>query len=123
MAPGHIATLIAPADTAWGEADTPGMYTLQSLWTMARDNLDVTVVVFANRSYQILHGELRAMGAGTPGQRAKDMLTLDRPDLDWIALARGHGVEGGRATTLDELAQQLKRGFSRRGPYLVELVI
>jgi acetolactate synthase I/II/III large subunit len=104
------------------EGDGSGMYTLQALWTMARENLDVTVIVLANRSYQILHGELRNMGAGAPGQRAADMLTLERPYLDWVALARGHGVEGARAATPDELALQLERAFSRRGPYLVELL-
>ena len=104
------------------EGDGSGMYTLQALWTMARANLDVTVVLFANRSYQILHGELRAMGA-TPGQSAQDMLTLDRPDLDWTQLARGQGVEAGRAQTLEEFATQLKRAFARKGPYLIELVM
>jgi acetolactate synthase-1/2/3 large subunit len=104
------------------EGDGSAMYTLQALWTMARTNLDVTVVLFANRSYQILHGELNNMGAGPPGARARDMLTLDRPNLDWIALARGLGVEGSRAENLEEFAQQLKRALSRRGPYLVELV-
>ncbi|HEV7802421.1 MAG TPA: thiamine pyrophosphate-dependent enzyme, partial [Burkholderiales bacterium] len=73
-------------------------------------------------AYNILRGELQAMGAGTPGQRAKDMLTLDRPDLDWVSLAKGHGVEAGRATTLEELAREAKRAFARRGPYLIELV-
>jgi acetolactate synthase-1/2/3 large subunit len=105
------------------EGDGSGMYTLQALWTMARCNLDVTVVLLANRSYQILHGELRNMGAGTPGQRARDMLTLDRPDLDWTALARGQGVEAGRARTLEEFARELERAFARRGPYLIELAI
>jgi acetolactate synthase-1/2/3 large subunit len=105
------------------EGDGSGMYTLQSLWTMARENLDVTAIVFANHAYQILRGELRNMGAGTPGQRATDMLTLDRPDLDWVALARGHGVEGSRAVTLGELAAALRVAFSRRGPYLIELAI
>lgn len=105
------------------EGDGSGMYTLQALWTMARENLDVTVIVLANRSYRILTGELAAMGAGTPGQRAKDMLNLDRPDLDWVSLAKGHGVEAGRAATLDEFAAELQRGFARKGPYLVELVI
>ena len=104
------------------EGDGSGMYTLQALWTMARENLDVTAVVLANRSYQILHTELRNMGAGTPGQRAADMLTLDRPHLDWVSLARGLGVEGGRAVTLEEFTSQLMTAFSRRGPYLVELV-
>jgi len=105
------------------ESDGSGMYTVQALWTMARENLDVTVLVFANRSYQILRSELANMGAGTPGQRATDMLTLDRPVLDWVSLALGHGVEAGRATTLEGLADQLQRGFARRGPYLVELVM
>ncbi|HET9664107.1 MAG TPA: thiamine pyrophosphate-dependent enzyme, partial [Burkholderiales bacterium] len=104
------------------EGDGSGMYTVQALWTMAREKLDVTVVVLANHSYQILHTELRNMGAGTPGQRAADMLTLDRPLLDWVSLARGLGVESARAVTLDEFAAQLKNAFARRGPYLVELV-
>ena len=90
---------------------------------MAREELDVTVLIFANRSYQILRGELQAMGAGAPGRRATDMLTLDRPDLDWVSLARGQGVEAGRAATLEALAEQMKRAFSRRGPYLIELLV
>ena len=90
---------------------------------MARENLDVTVIVFANRYYKILHVELANVGAGAPGRRANDMLTLDRPDLDWVALAKGFGVEAGRAASLEEFAQQFRRGLARRGPYLVELVI
>jgi acetolactate synthase I/II/III large subunit len=104
------------------EGDGSAMYTLQALWTMARENLDVTVVLFANRSYQILHGELKNVGAGTPGQRANDMLTLDRPFLDWVSLSRGLGVEAGRAITLEEFAAEFARAGSRRGPYLIELV-
>jgi acetolactate synthase-1/2/3 large subunit len=105
------------------EGDGSAMYTLQALWTMAREGLDVTVVIFANRSYRILHGEFANVGAGTAGRRANDMLTLDRPHLDWIALARGHGVNGARATTLDEFARELKRGLDTHGPHLVELVM
>jgi acetolactate synthase-1/2/3 large subunit len=105
------------------EGDGSAMYTLQALWTMARENLDVTVIVFANRSYKILHVELANVGAGVPGRRANDMLTLDRPNLDWIELAKGFGVEAGRAASLEELAQQFRRGLARRGPYLVELVM
>jgi acetolactate synthase-1/2/3 large subunit len=104
------------------EGDGSGMYTVQALWTMARESLDVTAIVLANRSYQILHTELRNMGAGTPGQRAADMLTLDRPHLDWVSLARGLGVEGARAVSLEEFAAQLKKAFAQRGPYLIELV-
>ncbi|MGE5524322.1 MAG: acetolactate synthase large subunit [Rhodospirillaceae bacterium] len=102
------------------EGDGSGMYTLQALWTMAREHLDVTVVVLANRAYQILRGELKNVGAGAPGRNATDMLMLDRPDLDWCALAQGMGVEAGRAATLEELVQQLRRAYSRRGPYLVQ---
>ena len=105
------------------EGDGSAMYTVQALWTMAREQLDVTTIVFANRSYEILKGELAAVGAGTPGQRATDMLTIDRPDLDWQSIARGHGVEAGRATTLDELRIQLERGLAMRGPYLIELLL
>jgi acetolactate synthase-1/2/3 large subunit len=100
-----------------------GMYTVQALWTMARNSLDVTMLVFANRSYQILRGELAGVGAGEPGKNATDMLTLDRPDLDWVSLAKGHGVEAGRATTLDELAREFKRGIASKGPYLIEVVL
>ena len=105
------------------EGDGSGMYTLQSLWTMAREGLDVTVVIFANRSYQILRGEFAGVGAGAPGPRATDMLTLDRPDLDWVALARGMGVEAVRVDDLSQFAAQLKRALAHQGPSLVEVVL
>ena len=103
--------------------DGSGMYSLQALWTMARESLDVTSVIFANRAYSILRNELAAVGAGTPGVRATDMLTLDRPSLDWIELARGMGVPGTRVTDLASLAEALQRSFSGRGPSLVEVVL
>ena len=105
------------------EGDGSAMYTLQALWTMARESLDVTIVVFANRAYQILRGEFANVGAGAPGQRATDMLTLDRPALDWGALARGHGVESGQAADLGAFALHLRRGLASSGPYLIELVM
>jgi acetolactate synthase-1/2/3 large subunit len=105
------------------EGDGSAMYTLQALWTLARESLDVTIVVFANRAYQILRGEFANVGAGAPGQRAIDMLTLDRPPLDWLALARGHGVEAGRATNLAALARELRRGLASEGPYLIEVLM
>lgn len=105
------------------EADGAGMYTLQAFWTMARNQLDVTIMVFSNRTYEILRRELAALGGGQPGQNATEMLMLDRPALDWVALAKGHGVEAGRATTLEELAAQFKRGLASQGPYLIEVVM
>ena len=83
----------------------------------------MTIVVFANRAYQILRGEFANVGAGAPGQRATDMLTLDRPALDWCALARGHGVEAGQAADLEAFARELKRGLASEGPYLIELLL
>ena len=105
------------------EGDGSAMYTQQALWTMARENLDVTIVIFANRAYKILVNELANVGGGTPGRNATDMLTLDRPGVDWVSIAKGYGVEAGRATNLDELALQFKRGLAHNGPYLVELVM
>ena len=105
------------------EGDGSAMYTLQALWTMARESLDVTIVVFANRAYQILRGEFDNVGAGAPGQRATDMLMLDRPVLDWRALARGHGVEAEQAGDLGAFAAALRRGLASRGPYLIELLL
>ncbi len=101
------------------ESDGSGMYTLQALWTMAREQLDVTVVIFANRSYQILRGELKNVGAGTPGRNASDMLMLDRPDLDWCSIARGMGMPATAASTLEALADALRQAYGSKGPALV----
>ena len=105
------------------EGDGSGMYTLQALWTMARENLNVKVLVFANRAYQILRGELKNVGAGTPGKNATDMLTLDRPCLDWVALAKGHGVPGRQASDLASLAQALQAALAEEGPFLIEVLM
>jgi acetolactate synthase-1/2/3 large subunit len=105
------------------EGDGSSMYTPQALWTMARENLDVTIVVFANRAYRILQGELAGIAAGPPGERARDMLSLDRPALDFVGLARAQGVEAGRAEDLDGFARELARGIASSGPYLIELVL
>jgi acetolactate synthase-1/2/3 large subunit len=105
------------------EGDGSAMYTAQALWTMARESLDVTTVVFANRTYKILLGEFANVGAGTPGQRASDMLSIDRPALDWTALANGMGVEAVRVDDLPSLAVQLERALAAAGPRLIEVVL
>jgi len=104
------------------EGDGSGMYTVQGLWTMARENLNVTVLVFANRSYAILRHELANVGAENPGRKAIDMLTLDRPALDWVEMANGMGVEAAKAETAEELDALLARGLSTPGPFLIEAV-
>jgi acetolactate synthase-1/2/3 large subunit len=103
--------------------DGSALYTPQALWTMVRENLDVTVLIFANRSYEVLRGELARVGAGNPGRRALDMLSLDRPAIDWCGLAKALGVEVGRADSGETLSAELKRGFASQGPYLIEVII
>src|SRR5262249_5623134 len=88
------------------EGDGSAMYTLQSLWTMAREQLDVTIVVFANRSHRTLQGELAGLASSNPGRRALDLLSLDQPELDWVGLARSQGVEAGRAANLDDFVRE-----------------
>ncbi len=105
------------------EGDGSCMYTVQSLWTMARENLDVTVLVFANSSYNILRGELTNVGVQNPGPRAVDMLSLDRPDLDWVQMSKGMGVEASRVTTAEELATAFDNGLHSEGPYLIEVAM
>lgn len=103
--------------------DGSAMYTLQSLWTMARERLDVTVIVFANRGYQILRGELANVGVDRIGRNAQAMFDVEDPLLDWVALAKGHGVEGRRATTVDEMEAALNEAMATSGPVLIEAVI
>ena len=105
------------------QADGSAMYTVQALWTQAREGLDVTTVILDNRSYAILKGELANVGAGDAGRKAHDMMELDRPALDWVALARGMGVEAGRAATMEEFVRQLRAGLESQGPYLIDLVL
>jgi acetolactate synthase-1/2/3 large subunit len=99
------------------------MYTLQSLWTQAREKLDVTTVIFANHSYAILNIELARVGAENPGPRALSMLDLHNPELDWVSLARGMGVDATRATTAEDFADQFASAMKTRGPRLIEAVI
>jgi acetolactate synthase-1/2/3 large subunit len=105
------------------QADGSAMYTVQALWTQAREGLDVTTVLFANRAYASLKHELFNVGAHNPGRTALDMLEIGRPDLDWVSLARGMGVEAARATTNAELIRGLRAGLASEGPYLIEAVI
>jgi acetolactate synthase-1/2/3 large subunit len=96
------------------------MYTLQALWTAARESLNITVVVFANRSYAILKGELSKL-EHSPTQASSDLLDIGRPDLDFVALAKGMGVPGRRVTTLEEFAHALRSGFESAAPNLIEV--
>ena len=91
------------------------MYTLQSLWTMARESLDVVTVIFANRRYQILEIEMRRTGAPGFGTAASQMIDIGSPDLDWVSLARGMGVPATRATTTAGVRRAVSGGGCRAG--------
>ncbi|HEV7873251.1 MAG TPA: acetolactate synthase large subunit [Enterovirga sp.] len=105
------------------QADGSGMYTIQGLWTQARENLDVVTVVFANSSYAILQGEMRGVGVNEIGRNAQRMLDLDAPKLDWVSMAKGMGVEAARATTVAEFVRLFEGALGGRGPFLIEAVI
>jgi acetolactate synthase-1/2/3 large subunit len=104
-------------------ADGSGMYTLQGLWTMAREKLNVTTVVFANRAYAVLKREFAGLGVGEPGPRAQKLFNIGDPDLDWVSLAKGLGVPAKRVTSLDEFSTALKAGFAGGGPSLIEVIL
>jgi acetolactate synthase-1/2/3 large subunit len=105
------------------EADGSAMYTLQALWTMARENLNVLIVIFANRRYRILDIELQRTGATGFGEIANDMIDIGRPDLDWVSLAHGMGVSATRATTTAEFNAQFRDAVRLDGPRLIEAAI
>jgi len=104
------------------EGDGSGMYTLQSLWTMAREGLDVTTVIFANRGYQILREEMAAMGVNEVGRNAQRMFDMEGPALDWVALATGHGVQAVRVTDMAGFNAAFAGAMGQRGPRLIEVV-
>jgi acetolactate synthase-1/2/3 large subunit len=105
------------------EADGSGMYTPQSLWTMARERLDVTVVLLANRRYRVLEIEMARTGSGSIGPQADALMDLHRPNLDWVLLAKSMGVEASRAETAEEFRTQLAAAMGVHEPRLIEAVI
>jgi acetolactate synthase-1/2/3 large subunit len=105
------------------EADGSAMYTLQAWWTMARESLDVTTVLLNNHSYAVLNMELDRVGADAPGPRARDMLDLGRPDIDFVQLATGMGLHAARAETAEEFGDQLAKALATPGPSVIEAVI
>jgi acetolactate synthase-1/2/3 large subunit len=105
------------------QADGSAMYTVQALWTQAREGLDVTTVILSNRSYAILNLELTRVGAGAGGPRAESLLELSNPELDFVSLARGMGVSAARATTAEELVIRLQIALRESGPHLIEAML
>jgi acetolactate synthase-1/2/3 large subunit len=102
------------------QADGSAMYTLQALWTQARESLDVTTVLCANRSYRILQLELARAGVAQPGPSARALTELREPELDWVALARGQGVAAVRVERAEDLVRELEHALRDPGPHLIE---
>lgn len=106
------------------ESDGSAMYTISGLWTQARENLNVTTVIYDNSAYDILRIELARVGAGSaPGPKALDLLDLSRPTMDFVKISEGMGVPARRVTTAEELADALRHALSEPGPHLVDAVV
>jgi len=105
------------------QADGSAMYTVQALWSMARENTDVTVVIMNNHSYAILNIELQRVGAGQPTPKTLSMFDLSRPDINWVDIAEGMGVPATQATTAEEFHQQFATAMTTRGPRLIEAMV
>jgi acetolactate synthase-1/2/3 large subunit len=105
------------------QADGSAMYTIQSLWTIAREKLNIVTVILANRGYAILRGEMRNVGLGNPGPRALDMLEIDRPGIGWVGLAQSMGVEAAKAEDCGSFNDLLASALKRGGPFLIEAQI
>ncbi|MGB7302964.1 MAG: acetolactate synthase large subunit [Burkholderiaceae bacterium] len=103
--------------------DGGAMYTVQSLWTMARENLDIVTVIFANRSYKILNVELARVGVGEGGPKALSTLDIGNPNLNWVSIASGMGVESSVATNAEEFNSQFAAAMAGRGPRLIEAIV
>jgi acetolactate synthase-1/2/3 large subunit len=103
--------------------DGAAMYTVQGLWTIARENLDVTTVIFANHAYRILNIELARTGAGNPGPAAKKLLDLGEPRIDWVALAGGLGIPAVRASTAEEFDAAFAKAMAGKGPAFIEAAL
>ena len=105
------------------EADGSALYTIQSWWTMAREGLDITTIILNNHSYAVLNMELDRVGAQAAGPRARDMLDLGRPDMDFTQIARGLGLHAARAETAEQFSDELARSLATPGPSVIEAMI
>jgi acetolactate synthase-1/2/3 large subunit len=105
------------------QADGSAMYTIQALWTQAREGLDVTTVILSNRAYAILQGEMANVGVTEPGPTGRNMMSLDDPPLDWVSLAKGMGIEAASTDDSSTFAQLLGKGVATPGPFLIEALI
>jgi acetolactate synthase-1/2/3 large subunit len=100
--------------------DGGAAYTIQYLWTLAREGLNVTSVIFANNSYNILNVEYARLGVENPGDIARSLFDIGNPEIDWVAIAKGFGVPAARADSADELCKLLEDSYREPGPFLIQ---
>ncbi|HEY7180008.1 MAG TPA: acetolactate synthase large subunit [Blastocatellia bacterium] len=105
------------------QADGSAMYTLQALWTQARERLNVKTIICNNRGYRILGIELMRAGAKEVGKQAQSLMGLTQPAIDWVSLAKGMGVQGARVETAGDLTRELERALAEAGPRLIEAIL
>ncbi len=105
------------------QADGSGMYTVQSLWSMVRENTDITVVLLNNSSYAILNIEMQRVGVDNPSDKAKSLLDLSNPTIDWVSLAKGMGMPATRVETVDAFDTAMAQAVTNRGPELIEVIL
>ena len=105
------------------QADGSAMYTVQALWTEAREGLNITTLICANRSYNILKAELSRIGGASIQPEVFSVIDLESPVINWTNLARGMGVPAVTADTTEGLAKELIRSLSEPGPHLIEMLI
>ncbi len=105
------------------QADGSAMYTIQSLWTMARENLNITTVILNNSQYAILNIELERVGVKNPGAKALSMLDLSKPNIDWVSLSEGQGVPAIKVNIAEEFKDAYEKALAHMGPMLIEAII
>ena len=105
------------------QGDGGAMYTIQALWTQAREGLNVTNIIFSNKSYAILQVELERVGALETGDRANSMLSMDNPEIDWVSLSKSLGVPAKRTVTVEEFRKAFSDGLVSEGPSLIEIIV
>jgi len=104
------------------QADGSALYTLQALWTQAREALNVTTLICANRNYNILNIELVRAGIELPGRITQSLIGLDNPAVNWVKIANGFGVPSVSVDTAERLAKEMGRALAEAGPHLIEMV-
>lgn len=105
------------------QADGSAMYTVQALWTMARENLDITVLLLNNSSYAILNIELQRVGVEHPGPTALSLLDLSNPTIQWTDIAHGMGIKAQKVTQVQALDDAFAAAMAERGPRLIEIIL